>query len=379
MYFIIAALLIAIFLKSHDLVIKQLAFYIALYVLMVVFTELIFGMGFSPQAERFEDNTTIITILLILFCAPFLVRFNHRSSIGPVDFYKAYSMSYEAFIFFIATPLFLGMLYLLLTNGVRLTSGFEDHVGDRNIMVDYMYVYYVSILAVFRRSKVLFLLGVLSFTVHFLAAERMRAFVYVLTILITYFDLYERRKLSSAVLLMGFGMATVVGLLRSTNINTEYNVTHFGSVTISSYYLLEFEELLSKSQKLFYSVGTIAASIVPSSIIPAELNIRKAIYNYADIPGGGWTPVYIFITSGFLGVFVTGWLSSSLYFSALRVLNGKYVPYYYAPLVIFVSTCPRWFMYTPFQLIKMPLYGLLLSFTLFNLLRLIDGRSKKAT
>ena len=198
-----AALLIAIFLKSHDLVIKQLAFYIALYVLMVVFTELIFGMGFSPQAERFEDNTTIITILLILFCAPFLVRFNHRSSIGPVDFYKAYSMSYEAFIFFIATPLFLGMLYLLLTNGVRLTSGFEDHVGDRNIMVDYMYVYYVSILAVFRRSKVLFLLVCwASLSTSSQRREWERLFMYWQFLLHTL--ICTRRKLSSAVLLMGF-------------------------------------------------------------------------------------------------------------------------------------------------------------------------------
>ena len=170
----------------------------------------------------------------------------------------------------------------------------------------------------------------------------------------------------------------MVGLLRSTNINADYNVTHFGSVTISSYYLLDFSESLSTYDKINYAAGTLVSSVLPSSVVGEEFNIRKAIYEYADIPGGGWTPVYIFIVSGFGGVFITSLIFARIYFRVLKVLSFEYVPFLFAPLVIFISTCPRWFMYTPFQLLKMPLYGFVFTFFLFKVLRFFDDRSKEA-
>ena len=36
-------------------------------------------------------------------------------------------------------------------------------------------------------------------------------------------------------------------------------------------------------------------------------------------------------------------------------------PAFYAATLAFIATSPRWFMYTPYQILKMPLYAFILS------------------
>jgi hypothetical protein len=118
-----------------------------------------------------------------------------------------------------------------------------------------------------------------------------------------------------------------------------------------------------------FSFGTFIANLVPSSIVPESYNIRRAILTFAIIPGGGWFPIFIYVKGGFFAVVTLGVVLGRAYLRLrLRVQRPSMMqPAFYAAALVFIATTPRWYMYTPFQLLKMPLYAFILTAILIML------------
>lgn len=357
-----------LFLVSRDLVQKQLALFIASYFLVVVLSEFLFGMQFSRKSSIGNFGVDAVSPALIIFWISFyfasVIKFG-RGADDAVPLRRPGGLGTTVNTVIFALPLIVFFLYFLSSNGVRVTGTFLDYRGERSTLTDYMFVYYVVLVSLYRNSRVLLAVGIFAAASHMLSGERLRTFVYLIAILINYLGLDKRRHISSAVLIFGFFAATVIGLTRSGNLGVEreYNISHFGSVTVSSFYLLDFGNTLNTIQKTQFLLGTFAANIVPSSLISEEFNIRKAILTFADIPGGGWLPIFLYIQSGVVGVAVGGLIIGRIYSSLLAGTRRVSVmqPAYYAATLVFIATTPRWFMYTPYQLLKMPLYAFTLS------------------
>lgn len=370
-----------LFLASRDLVQKQLALFIASYLAFVVFSEFFFGMQFSRKSNIGNIDIDAVSPTLALFWASFY--FASQVKLGRVAIEapplrhpggRATSLT----TILLALPLIVFFTYFIARNGIRVTGAFVDFRGERSTLTDYMFVYYASLLSYYRNSRLLLAIGIAAAASHMLSAERLRAFVYIIVILINYFGIDTRRNTSSAVFLCGFFVATIIGSMRTGNMGIErdYNVTHFGSVTVSSLYLLDFGSTIDVWQKIQFLLGTFVSNLIPSSMVPEAYNVRKAILTFATIPGGGWFPVFLKVQSGFVGILAGGLIVGKLYGWALRKTRGRSVmqPAYYAAILVFIATAPRWFMYTPYQILKMPLYAFVLTTLLIVLSKLTAKR-----
>lgn len=357
-----------LFLVSHDLVQKQLALFIASYFIYVVLSDYFFGMEFSRKSHVGNIGIDLVSPTLFLFWVSFYFASSIKIGRGVGDtipLRQPGGNSTTVNTVILALPLILFFIYFAARTGVRVTGTFLDYRGERSTVTDYMFVYYAALVSQYRNSRLLLVVGLFAGTSHLLAGERLRTFVYLILLLVNYFELDKRRHMSSAFLLGGFFLATYIGLLRSGNLDVvrDYNITHFGSVTVSSLYLLDFGTTLSTFQKMQFLLGTFAANIVPSSLIPESYNIRQAILTFANIPGGGWLPVFFKIQSGMIGVAVGGVIVGRMYRWVLAKTRRVSLmqPAYYAATLTFIATTPRWFMYTPYQILKMPLYAFMLS------------------
>lgn len=367
-YVALVGIFFFLFVIAHDLVHKQLALFITSYFALVVLSEYIFGKEFSRKSIIGDYSVELVTPTLIIFWVSFFFAARVNVGLGsrnitPLRRPGGRGTTMKTVI--LALPLILFFLAFATNNGVRVTGSFLDYRGERSTLTDYMFVYLAVLVSHYRNSRLLLVVGLFAATAHFLSGERLRTFVYIILILINYFGLDNRRHLSSAILVVGFIVATLVGQLRSGNLGVEqeYNVTHFGSVTVSSLYLLDFGSTLSHTEKLKFLIGAFGANLLPSSLIPESFNVREAILTFADIPGGGWLPVFIKIMAGNFGVAIVGFAIGRMYLwivAETRSVSAMQ-PAFYAAALVFVATSPRWFMYTPYQLLKMPLYAFLLS------------------
>jgi hypothetical protein len=380
MDFLIAILYFAMFIKESDLIKKQLSLYLFSFVVLVVFSQVIFGKQYSGKHDIFTTGLDQVKHIIYLFSLTF---FLFSRNLPTTPYLKVNSLKKVlGFDLILGIPILIFLIYYSATKGVRLQGEFVEHAGDRSIWVDYIYVYVIACLISLRGSLVILLLAGFLALAHLLAAERMRAFVYIVSFLIVYHRLHEKKHQASFIFLIGFSLATVVGILRHGSVatNDSYNVTHFGSVTISSLFLLDEANLFTFLQQTKFFVGSIIANIIPSSFLSEEFNIRQFLVNQQDIPGGGWLPVWVYAIGGYIGVFILAYVLASFYRWILYTRNGisltKHDLAKYAMMVIFISTLPRWFMYTPFQVIKMPLYGYIGTFLLLSFIQAFSKGKK---
>ena len=361
--------------KSSDLVVKQISLYLLAYVIFVVASNEIFGADFSSKSGVFQGGVNQITFMLILFYVPFICVLGTRKhwTRSEVPMRARYSLKEESVITFFMLPFLIFLIWYLNEKGFRITGRFIEYAGVRNTLVDYFYIYFVVMLSIFQRSRLMLLFGLVAFLAHFIAAERMRAFVYIITIGMHYYGLQDRKSLSSLFLLSGFIIAEFIGIMRHGDAlgPSDYNVTHFGSVTVSSLYILDYSSALDFIDRFRFLLGSVAANIIPSSLVPDSYNLRYDILNYADIPGGGWLPIFYYVFGSLIYVPIMSLFISISYRQISSSLMISHKPELYALLLTFVATTPRWFMYTPYQVFKMPLYAFVLTYIIHKLVKAV--------
>lgn len=374
-----------VFLASKDLVQKQIALFIASYLVFAVLSEYLFGMPFSRKAYVGNNGIDDITPALVLFWACFYFGSGIKIGKGAVDVIplrRPDGPGTTALTIILAVPLILYFLYQISQDGLNLTETFQRERYERTTWQSYLFVYFVAIVSYYRNSRLLLVVGILAATSHMLTGERQRAFVYVIAILINYFQIDTRRNLSTAFLVGGFLLATTIGQLRSLNFGNfgGYNMTHWGEVTVSSLHLLDLGSTLTLGQRLDFFVGTLAANLVPSTWVPESHNIKDAIEGFARIPGGGWLPTFLQVQSGIIGMLISGLILGRAYrwiLTKTRVYTSMQ-PAFYAALITIIATTPIWFMYTPYQLVKMPLYAFILSALILYFSRRVADPSRQS-
>ena len=363
---LICALFAFLFFGERDLVKKQIALYLLAFIVFVVFSQLLFGRQYSPRQGGFYVGIEYVKFSLYLYAAVFYLftrKLKNTLIFNPKPLGRI-----DGFDIILSAPIVAFVIYYASVKGYRLDGSFMDYVGHRSVWVDYFFVYVVASLVSSRGSLLIASLAAAIAFAHLLAGERMRAFVYILSLLIVLFNFGQRKNLSSILLLFGFVVATFIGQIRHDNVNDNYNITHFGSVTISSLSLVEASLNFDIYQRLKFFIGIVVANIIPSSMLGTDMNIRAFLFENRNIPGGGWFPVWAYAVAGYYGVALSAFFSAIFYrfLNTLKMVSGREKTNLakYTMLVIFVATLPRWFMYTPYQIIKMPVYGFVVCYLL---------------
>ena len=324
----------------------------------VVFVDTFFGLDFSPQADKF-DSLNLMTLSVSVFVAISYI-FTYRINTNFNFESRLWKYKDSDLIIFVLISLIAA--YLTVTKGIRLSGSFVDYAGERSVLEDYLFPIIV-VLLVISKARFFVVVGVLLLSLsYFLAGERMRMFVYLFTIFLL-FSKKQNSNLFKTLLFFALSSAMIMSLFRSgLSFSEEYHVSHFGSVTVSSMFYMDFIAEKNIFEKISYFIGIIAGNIIPSSWLLEGFDVRRDLFASKNIPGGGWLPVW------FYGIFgMTGLVSFSLSFACcIRVMSlrlQKFVSGVDEMVVIFfitfVATLPRWFMYTPYQLIKFPLYSVL--------------------
>lgn len=349
---------------KRDYNIKSISLFYILFILLVVLSESIFGIGFTNSRIFSENALQEIEIILSLFVLLFLV-FSIHSEVVDFDIKLNTRQNLGLLIIFLL-PGLIFLAYYATVFGFRLDGSFMLDKDNRSSLDYYIYVYIVSIYIASAYNKSVGLLMIFYSIAYIMAGERMKGYLYVLTLLIAQFRINKSNFYSVFILLSGFLFAEIMSYLRSgLNIGQlpdDINISHFGEVTVSSMFMLEEVKYFDLIQKLKYIAGIAIGNILPSEWLPESMDIRRFIFNASNIPGGGWLPVFLYSASSvsFLAFFAMA--LGLLYTKTVKKINRKPESSIrkralLSGYIVFTVTLPNWLMYTPYQVFKMPLYA----------------------
>jgi hypothetical protein len=321
---------------------------------------------------------------LILIFYFFFIIASYNTELVNIELNEIkYSTSDNILILILSLPVIAFIIYYGLKFGIRLNEDFIYTKEDRSPLDFYVYVYIVSLFISTRYNKIIMIIIFICGIVYILSSERLKGYIYLLTLLLIIFNIHKKNIISALILIGGFFVADIISALRTglglSGTRDGINISHFGEVTVSSMYLLDLESNFSMLDRLKFSIGTILGNIIPSSLLPSGMNIREYLGEASNIPGGGWLPVYLYVMTGFIGVSVGGYLLGLFYKKIVKEINRCKI---YSDkkillvtiFIIFTATLPNWYMYTPFQVIKMSLYGFLISYLMLGLINLIFNK-----
>lgn len=344
--------------KSNNLIYIFVNAFVILYLLNVITVVRIFDLQFSPSQDKFESIELVTLSLLIFLIISWF-------SIGKIElnFDKLYIKNHDnALDYFKGLLIIFYSIYLIYDKGFRLTGGFLDYVGQRDIYEDYIALIFLIFFISSRASKFLIFSFLIISLSYFLAGERMRMFIYLGTIIIYLYS--KRLVLIKFGLIFAYCFAEIISLLRSQTDFASHEsgafVSHFGSVTISSLYLGEFTSILSFTEKLKYFFGIFLGNFLPSSLLPSGFDIRSDLFASYTIPGGGWFTSFLLYSSNWFVYICILILLFQIIKYAIKD-NSLKAQYF---LFVMLITAPRWFMYSPYLIFRFSIYSLLILFFL---------------
>jgi hypothetical protein len=369
---LLLGLSVAMYIKSKNIIVTLIIFFYMAFLVNVTLVDLMFeSKGFSPRADLFDSISLIEQILSIFVFIVFIVNYKIDTNIV---FIRRTDTRIWDFILFIAIVIL--SVYLYQIKGMRLDGSFSDSKNLRFIIEDYLYVIIAAAVIYFRAGKIVLLSVFILAMIYMLGGERMRMFVLLGSIYFAITDKQHGLKFKIGLFVV-LGLAISIDILRSIGVEAvDYHISHFGSVTISSQYLIEFMEGLTVEKKIDYLHGILLANFIPSSLLSEGFDIRRDLFQYANIPGGGWLPVWFYGLFGYFGLVVFSVVFSLLIrFISLKLdaYKDKGEKFGYCPkmhlygvfFVVLVTTLPRWLMYTPYQVLRFPLYAVIILLSLY--------------
>jgi hypothetical protein len=136
---------------------------------------------------------------------------------------------------------------------------------------------------------------------------------------------------------------------------SDYYISAQGDVVHSSSRLINFRDNKIVENSIIYTSALwfFSSAIIPQKYLPPQANM--AAYRQADYPvgGGGNLFAYFYYWFWYPGVLVIGIFIGLLIRYYRRLINSLYGTYF----ILVFSTFPRWFSYSPIDLIKLCFYG----------------------
>ena len=368
---IFSIIALTMFLFSKNIAVSLITFFSLFYYSQVVFVDQIYGLSFSPSADRMlglEINTMCLFVFVTIFSL-FNLRINTNFS-----FKNEFSL-YRSTDLLLSIPIIIYALFLLESKGIRLDGSFVETTDIRYVIEDYISLLVVVIVIASKaRWMIVMALLILSLS-YLLAGERMR-FAFLIVPIYFLFAKKAHSYLFKIALFAGLFLFEIVSFLRSGigSVQDGYKITHFGSVTISSLHLFDYTSVLSAMEKFNFLIGIFIGNLIPSMFLPSSYNIRLALPDFVDIPGGGWLSSWFYALGGWVGLLLFSIIFSlfcrRLFVNLHKQKNNPNI-HMVIFMILFVVTLPRWFMYTPYQVIRFPLYGLILFFLYRSINRII--------
>jgi hypothetical protein len=342
---------------SENIFVTMLTFFLLAFNTEVIFVSYLYGSIFSPKADNFNSLFEVYACLSIFILVIAVTNYKIETNIN----FSRKIISIKSIDLFVFLLLMSFATYLFVTKGIRLYGGvYKEAAENRSVIESYAIIFAIFLLYI-TKGRLMVLVAFVFIALAFgLAGERFNMLAYSFAVYI-FLRTKQNDKLFRLFIFLAFFLATWLSLIRANlGINQDlFHISHFGAVTISSMYLIEYMDFITSTTKAKYFFGMIYGNLVPSSLIPEGFNIKNDLLATYTIPGGGWLPVWIYVTSGYIGVITFSLLFSLLLRKlSLKIqkiennFNSAYVLFFLL-LVIFL---PRWINYSPFEVFKFPIY-----------------------
>ncbi len=348
------------FLKSKNAIVTLMLAFVMLFYIEVCLVEFFFKASYSPLAQNFDTLNVVQNTVTMFVCIVSFVNYKVKTDLqylGKLWHFKLMDLAPFLLICSFA-------IYVIYTKSSGTLDGkYADAIVNRAPIFDYVFI--LVVLAVFlSKGRFLVLLATSLLAVGFLlAGERLRGFAYALVLYGFVFNDFSSVRFK-VLLVLGVGLGVFISIIRSNFGSMDgVHASTFGGVTISSMYLLEYVDEMNLNARLGYLLGILFGNFVPASYLPEGLDIRSALFGYANIPGGGWFPVWFHALGGYSGAFLISVVTAYLVkFVSLGVeglmRRGSSVNRLF--FIMFLAQLPKWFLYTPYQFLKISLYAVLL-------------------
>lgn len=364
MNIVLFGILIIMFLKAKNILSTIVVFFTLFFFVEVVFVEIVFGTTFSMKADHF-DSLHHVTYSLFLFTLIFyLLNNNLKDNVIFHTCFKCFHLS-DFFGFFILVAIFMYTYY----NNLILYAGDYHAIADsKTPLLEYM-IPLLTVMLIWSKGRFLIVIPFLMIGLLYgFTGERLKMFIYFFIFYLLFKEKFK--TFNFKVLLIGaISLAVIISLYRSgigLSGGTEesgVHISHFGELSISSMYLIDYSGSFSLHDSILYSVGIFLANVVPSAMLPLNMDIKRSLLDVFDIPGGGWLPIWFFAIGGYPMVLLSSlcisFFSRYIHYMANEV-DHKHHIYFSTVYVLFLATSNNWLMYNPYQLFKFPLYAIIL-------------------
>jgi len=356
---IMLILLLYMFIKSKNISTTLIVFLTILYFIEVVFVEFFFQQIFSVKANKF---TTLdhVTYSIVIFVSVFYIfnanlKDNFQTDIRVLSFKK---IDFFGLVFM--TLLF---IYLYYDRVIFNLGDYHLIANSKSSLVEYM-ILMCTVILYLSKCRILILGPYIALIIlFFISGERLIMFSQMFVL---YLIFKERLKFNFKFLLFfAFFLAMIIDFYRSVNYGStdlDIHMSHFGELTISSMYLVDYTESLTFFDRFEYLIGIMIGNIFPSSFLPINFDIKRILISNINIPGGGWLPIWFYSLGGYVMVFFISIIIS--YFNLLvhnRILINNIVQdKMFIAYLIFTTSMINWYMYSPYQIFKFTIYGYIL-------------------
>jgi hypothetical protein len=362
---------VILFIKSRNTLVSLLTFLGIMHFAEVNFVTLLFGKSILATNLN-VDNIEIISICVFIFIFSFFI-FNYNLKV-TIRSSKIFYVKYKDIFLFLFLSAIFGLLFYekVIING----GDFYKIAASKSALEEYLIPVFVVILLL-NRNRILIIIPILMISILYgYTGERLKMLIQFFMIFLVVQDrlrFMNFKLLLFVALFLSLGIDSYRSVSNNNIANNNIRVSHFGELTRTSSMLIDFSQSKNLVDKGYYLVGIVAGNLLPSSILPNGLDIKRDLSLEIRVPGGGWFPMWFFAIGGYGLVFVISILVSLL----SRYLHKKAISspanakklVYLSIYIIFVSTSVNWMMYTPYQLIKFPIYSVIFIFLYYLLPR----------
>lgn len=202
-------------------------------------------------------------------------------------------------------------------------------------------------------------LGIMLFILYY--KEKGRSLTYFLFILGgLYFSSIFASFRSNPSVFLSSSIAENLSLKNILDNENDSYISHQGDVIHSSCRLFNFRDnrIVDNSTITSSSLFFFSSTIIPQKFLPEQANM--ALYRQADYPigGGGSLFAYFYFWFWYPGVILIGLFIGWLIKNYRKYINSLWAPYF----ILVFSTFPRWFSYSPINLFKLCVYGMVIYF-----------------
>lgn len=352
------------FIRSKNTLTTLLVFLVIMHFLEVVFVELFFGKEFSTKAGMF-DSLNIVGNCLFVFVIIFYFFNGRLSDVKSFDYTIMRFRRVDVIPFLLMSSYAVFIYY----NSVIVNSLDYHLISEGSLPIDEYLIVLFTVMLICSKSRFLVLFSfILIAVIYGYTGERLKFLVMLYTTYLLLKDSYNVRVPFKVLVLFALFFAIFLDIVRSQDVGSQteaIHMSHFGELSITSMYLLDFTSDHSLLERTQAFAGIFLGNLIPSSLMPAGFDIKRMLSYQTDVPGGGWLPVWFFAVAGYFGVIVISLMISILGRIFVKSLNNmvsmhKRKEFMFLCFISFNSSAVIWFMYSPYVVFKFIIYSSLI-------------------